>query len=155
MRIVKIVMISAFMHSRATMIWRVIVPLALAGLLVACSINGPTPNQQLVTKAIALQLSLTQQQLKEQLHLDRPTREQIERLRITKREPLVVQNLLAFHIQGFYDYTMKMSSEGQVTQRQNPFDLYLQRQIEGKSWRLLRRQANDNGESVWYSYFIP
>ena len=143
------------MHLIATRMWRVIGPLALAGLLVACSINGPTPNKQLVTKAIALQLSLTQQQLQEQLHLDPPTREQIEGLRISKREPLVVQNLLTFHLQGFYDYTMKMSSEDKVTQRRNPFDLYLQRQIEAKSWRLLRRQANDNGESVWYSYFIP
>ncbi|MBC6478834.1 MAG: hypothetical protein GDA56_14735 [Hormoscilla sp. GM7CHS1pb] len=146
---------SAFMHSRATRIWRVIGPLALAGLLVACSINGPTPNKQLVEKAIALQLSLTQQQLTQQLHLDSPTSDQIERLRITKREPLVVQNLATFHLQGFYDYTIKMSSEGKVTQGQNPFDLYLQRQIEAKSWRLLRRQANDNGESAWYSYFLP
>lgn len=143
------------MHSIATIIWRLIVPLALAGLLVACSINGPTPNQQLVAKAIALQLSLTQQQLTQQLHLEPPTRSEIERLRIAKRESLVVQNLPTFHLQGFYDYTMKMSEEDRVTQRQNPFDLYLQRQIEGKSWRLLRRQANDNGESVWYSYFIP
>lgn len=142
------------MHSITTRIWRVIGSLALGGLLVACSINGPRPNKQLVEKAIALQLSLTQQQLTQQLHLEPPTSDQIERLRITKREPLVVQNLLTFHLQGFYDYTMKMSSEGQVTQRQNPFDLYLQRQIEAKSWRLLRRQA-DNGESVWYSYFLP
>ena len=143
------------MHSIATRIWRVIVPFALAGLLVACSINGPTPNQQLVAKAIALQLSLTQQQLKEQLHVGPPTREEIKGLRITKREPLMMQDLLTYHLQGFYDYTIKMSEEGKVTQRQNPFDLYLQRQIEGKSWRLLRRQANDNGESVWYSYFLP
>ena len=143
------------MHRAATLIVRVMLTIALVGVLAACSnINGPTPNKQLVRKAIALQLDRTQQQLTQQLHLSEPASLAIARVRITKKEPLVVQDLPTFRVRGTYNLNVKLPKR-QITQRQNPFEVYLQRQQENKTWRLLRPQPTDGGTEVWYSYLIP
>jgi hypothetical protein len=43
-----------------------------------------------------------------------------------------------------------------VTQKKNAFEIYLQRQSEGKTWRLLQREVKDGqaGEAQWSSYLI-
>jgi hypothetical protein len=60
----------------------------------------------------------------------------------------MIQDLQSFRVQGTYDYTVKLPTQ-QVTQRQNPFEVYLQRQQEGKTWRVARLQTNEVGEQVW------
>ena len=143
------------MHRVGTSILRVLLTIVLVALLAACSnINGPTPNKKLVRKAIALQLDRTQQELTEQLHLSETPKSEIARVQITKKEPLIVQDLPTFRVRGTCNLNVKLSKR-QVTQRQNPFDVYLQRQIENQTWRLLRRQLTDEGSQTWYSYLIP
>ncbi len=124
----------------------------LFSLLSACnvtfSISGLEPNQELVKQAIALQLSQTQQQLSHYLELSQPQQWQIDQVVITLLEPLQIQHLSSFHVQGTYDLKLQLSGDEQV-RRQNFFEIYLQRQSEGKTWRLARFQNHN-----WITYLI-
>lgn len=130
------------------------VRLVLIGLLVllsACS-AGITPSNQVLQRGLALQLKQTQQQLSEQLGLDVKDFE-IKRVKITQLYPLEIQNLPANHVQGTYDITIQLPKR-RVTQH-NSFDIYLQRQKEGKTWRLAIPKAADNDtQTTWFTYLI-
>lgn len=120
------------------------------GLLVACSATGGSPNQALVNKAIALQLHLTQEELKSPLHLERSPQIEVKGIQITNSDRLPDQKLPTFHIQGTYNLEIELS-EQTLKQRQNPFEIYLQQQIEGETWRLLRPTSQG---TEWFSYQI-
>ena len=122
------------------------------GLLVACSATGGSPNQALVNQAIALQLHLTQAELNSPLHLERSPQIEVKGIQITNSDRLPDQKLPTFHIQGTYNLEIKLS-EQTIKQRQNPFEIYLQQQIEGETWRLLRPQTTAQG-TEWFSYQI-
>lgn len=132
------------------MLMRLIAIAILLGLLTACSVRVE-PSHKLVQQAIALQLEQTQQQLGKQLGLHFQGLE-VERVAITQREPVEIQSLPAYHVRGTYDLTLKLPRK--VTQTQNSFDVYLQRQQEGKTWRLLIPQAEKKDKSTWLSYLI-
>lgn len=120
-------------------------------LLTACGNIGLEPSSRLVQRAIALQVEQTQQQLSQQLGLNVFGFE-INRVAVTKQEPLMIQNLAAYHVQGTYNVTLKLPRR--VTQ-QNPFDIYLQRQKEGKTWRLALPQSTGNDPKLtWVTYLI-
>lgn len=122
-------------------------------LLTACGTSGITPSSQVVQKGLAFQLEQTQQQLSQKLGLNVKAFE-IRRLKITQQEPLEIQDLPAYHLQGTYDLIMQLPKR-QVTQQQNPFDLYLQRQKEGKTWRLAQPKFTDNDtQPTWFTYLI-
>lgn len=122
-------------------------------LLTACGSIGLLPTSQLVQKAIALQLSQTQQQLNQQLNLDFQGFE-IKRLAITQEKPLTIENLPAFRVRGTYDLILKLPNR-QLKQLQQPFDLYLQIQKEGKTWRLLLPdKGGKDTQRLWRSYLI-
>lgn len=129
----------------------------LLGLLTACGTVGLEPSSQLVQRAIALQLSQTQQQLSQQLQpYIRPQlpKFEINQLVITEQKPLVIQDLPAYRVRGTYDLTIEQSRR-RVTQQQNPFEVYLQRQKEGKTWRLaLPHEGGKNTEPTWLTYLI-
>lgn len=129
----------------------------LVGLLVACSSYGPTPNRKLIKEAIALQLSQTQANLTQQLNLPYIPPFEINRIKVKHTEPLTLENLPAFHIVGTYDLTLKLRDrEGdtqhfrEVKQAKNSFEVYLQRQIQGQTWRLAKPQPSGD----WYTYLI-
>lgn len=135
---------------------RIITVSLLVVLLSACGVTEQ-PSRSLVGKAIALQVSETQTLLTQELRLkaDQSPRFSIDRVEIVEQTPLEIQDLPAYHLRGTYDLTLKISDR-QVTQRQNPFDLYLQRQIEGKTWRLARYQPGDEEtEATWLTQLVP
>lgn len=136
---------------------RLIVMAILLGLLTACGTAGMKPSGQLVRQAIALQMSLTQQQLTQQLQPSdspQPPKFQIKRVAIAQQEPLVIQNLPTYHIWGTYDVALQLPKR-QVTQKQNPFEVYLQRQQEGKTWRLALPQfTGKDPNPTWLTYLI-
>ena len=136
---------------------RLVLTAILLMLLTACGTVGLEPSSQLVQRALALELSQTQQQLSQQLHTSgrpQPPSFEINRVVITQQEPLVIQNLPAYHVQGTYDLTIQLPKR-RVTQQQNPFEVYLQRQKEGKTWRLaLPQSTGKNSEPVWLTYLI-
>ena len=122
-------------------------------LLAACGSIGLLPTSELVQKAIAFQLSQTQQQLSQQVDLDFQGFE-IKRLSITQEQPLTIENLPAFRVRGNYDLIVKLPNR-QLTQPQQAFDLYLQIQQEGKTWRLLLPdKGSKDTQRIWRSYII-
>lgn len=130
--------------------------LILIGLLVllsACGASGMSPSNQVVQRGLALQLKQTQQQLSKQLNLDVKEFE-IKRVKITQLSPLEIQNLPAYHVKGRYDMTMQLPKR-RLSQQHNSFDIYLQRQKEGKTWRLAIPKAADNDtQTTWFTYLI-
>lgn len=122
-------------------------------LLTACGTSGIAPSSQVVQRGLALGLEQTEQQLSKQLGLDVKGFE-IKRVEITQQEPLEIQNLPAYHVKGTYDLTMQLPKR-RLSQQHNSFDIYLQRQKEGKTWRLAIQKAADNDtQPVWFSYLI-
>lgn len=125
-------------------------------LLTACSVSSPptefAPDGETVQNAILLQLSQTEQRLSQQLNATHPQLE-ISQINVKQIEPVYVDDLAAYHLQGIY--TLKLTLPRQkVTQKNNPFDIYLQRQIEGKTWRLLRREVLPGKKPEWKSYLV-
>jgi hypothetical protein len=127
---------------------RVIWAIALSLLLTACGTVGVKLPQDLVEQAIALQLSQTQQELSQQLRLDLQPEIQIRRVKISEKKPLQIQELQAYQVKGTCDYTIQLPKRA-ITQRQAPFEVYLQRQKEGKTWRLAFIKTNENDEPIW------
>ncbi|MDP5017790.1 hypothetical protein FJR11_04055 [Anabaena sp. UHCC 0187] len=121
--------------------------------LTACSSIALLPTPELVQKAIALQLEQTQQQLNQQLDLNFQ-KFNIQRISITQEQPLTIENLPAYRVQGNYDFTVKLPKRS-FKQVQKHFEVYLQIQKEGKSWRLLIPEKNrQDPQSKWHSYLI-
>lgn len=119
-------------------------------LLTACGM-GLEPSSKIVQRAIALQLQQTQQQLSQQLDLKINSFE-INSVAISQQQPLKIENLPAYHVQGNYNVTLKLPKR-RLTQ-QNPFDIYLQRQKEGKTWRLAIPESSGKTSPNWRTYLI-
>lgn len=119
----------------------------LAVCLTACAGLGPGPSQQLVKQAIALELSQTQQVLSQQLRLAEPGKLQINQVKVAEQTPLVIQDLPSYRVRGTYSYTVKLDDRS-ISRQDNPFEVYLQRQKEGKTWRSARLQPGEEG-AVW------
>lgn len=119
----------------------------LAILLTACRFVTTTPNDAPIRQAIALQLNQTQQELTQKLKLDRPPTWTIERLRVDDRQLLEIDDLPTFYLRGTYDLHLQLTQP--IDRRHQPFEVYLQLQSEGKTWRLLR--PLDNG---WKSQLL-
>jgi hypothetical protein len=106
-------------------------------LLAACRFVTSTPNESLVRQAISLQLDRTQQELTQKLKLDRPPTWTIEHLRVDDRQLLSIDDLPTFYLRGTYDWQLQLPTQKVQRQHQH-FEVYLQIQNEGKTWRLLR-----------------
>ncbi|WP_223257376.1 hypothetical protein [Phormidesmis priestleyi] len=141
----------AFEENKVRRSIQIILAVILVSLITACSANNLTPSNQIVRRAIALQATQTQQELSQQLRLKSPDLK-VDRVKVTSQEPLAIQNLSAYRVQGNYDYTLKLSQRS-VTQKDNPFEVYLQRQSEGKTWRLAQKQREENGSS-WVTQLV-
>lgn len=134
---------------------RAIWSIALALLLTACGIVGGKPSTELVQQAIVLQLSQTQQELSQQLRLDDQLGSiRINRVKVNEQTPLQINNLQSYHLIGTCDFTVKLANRS-ITQRDTPFEVYLQRQQEGKTWRVASLKPNENGEPIWVTQRIP
>jgi small-conductance mechanosensitive channel len=124
-------------------------------LLNSCGLRTPptelAPNGEIVQRAIALQLSQAEQTLARQLSLNAPEID-LSNIRVQKLQPLFVAKLPTYHLQGKYNLKLKLTRR-QITQNNNSFDVYLQRQAEGKTWRLLKKDHHQE-RSLWSSYLI-
>lgn len=129
---------------------RLVVICLLVVLLSACNGNPLTPTNKLVKKAIAIQVGQTQELLGKQLDLDVKNFE-IKHLAIRKQKYQIVNSLPAYKIEGTYDLTLKLPQR-ELSQDKKPFEIYMQLQKEGKTWRLL--QPDNSDEAIWHSYLI-
>ncbi|KZL50856.1 MULTISPECIES: hypothetical protein [Cyanophyceae] len=132
---------------------RFLITLILLVFLTGCGSIGLLPTTQLVQKAIALQVQQTQQQLHQKLNLDFQGFD-IKGLKILQEQPLTIESLPAFRVRGTYDLILNLPKR-QLKQLQQPFQVYLQIQQEGKSWRLLvPAQDSKDTPKTWRSYLI-
>jgi hypothetical protein len=134
--------------------------LLLSSCSVTFSLGGFQPTRDVVQRALALELSQNQQQLRQHLsrYVDRGDKMpnyEIKRVEIWKEEPLKIEDLLSYHIRGSYNLTIQLPDK-RVTERQNSFDLYLQRQTEGKTWRLAKPVTPEENDEApaWATYLI-
>ena len=138
--------------------YRVCLMLLLVLFITACQVKTAplefAPDGEIVQKAIALQLQRTQIRLSEQLKATLPELD-VKQIQVKTIEPIAISELPAYHLQGTYDVTLTLPRQT-VTQKKNAFEIYLQRQNEGKTWRLLQREVKDgqNGKTQWSSYLI-
>jgi hypothetical protein len=126
-------------------------------ILTACGTSTPplslAPTKQLVEKAIALQISQTQHKLTQQLQAASPNIE-ISQVKLKQLEPLFLDDLPTYHIWGTYNLTLKLPQQ-KLTQPNSSFDVYLQRQPEGKTWRLaLPTDIGNSTQPHWHTYQI-
>ncbi|TVQ48921.1 MAG: hypothetical protein EA365_00785 [Gloeocapsa sp. DLM2.Bin57] len=132
---------------------RWLLSLSIVLMLTGCS--GPTPSLgfapdgTIINKAIALALEQTQASLSEQLTTNLPTTE-ISNINVDELEPLYVGKLPTYHLRGTYVLKLQLS-ENNTEKQTNEFDIYVQRQIEGKTWRLLKKQPD---REEWFSYSL-
>lgn len=128
---------------------RAILAALLMVLLTSCGFGNP--NQAVVEKAIALQISQTQANLGQLLYADttQPPQFTINRVKIAEQKSLTIEELKGYQVQGTYDLTFTFPDH-QVMQRQNPFTVYIQRQADSKTWRWARPQADSaDSEKQW------
>lgn len=133
---------------------RFVVLISLAAVLTACNLTSPPSD--IVQKAIALQLGQTQQSLAQALGMpaDADPKTAISHVAIAERKSELVGKLPTYHVQGTYDLTAAYGDE-QINQKRNQFDVYVQEQIEGKTWRLLKPDVDADGKTLqWRSYLI-
>ncbi len=126
----------------------------LAFGLVACQHPSALPNE-LVRQALALQIDQTNALLTQQLKasgLAAPLVD-IKRVVVLMETPLMIEQLPGFHVKGVYDAVVDLPDR-QLTQRQQTFALYLQRQAEGKTWRLAFPIPQPDGSFVWNTQWI-
>lgn len=123
----------------------------------ACQSEKPplefAPAGAVVQQAIVFQLERTQTALSQQLNTPTPDFE-VSKINVENIEAIAVNNLPAYHLRGVYNLKLILPRQT-VTQKRNPFDIYLQRQSEGKSWRLLRRDIDPRTDrEQWSSYLV-
>ncbi len=111
------------------------------------------PDGQIVKAAIALQLGQRLNPLSEQLNTEKPNLD-ISNINVKNIDTVTISNLPSYHLTGTYNLKLILPRQ-QVKQNQNKFDIYLQRQAEGKTWRLLSKDNQiSSGEVSWKSYLI-
>ena len=134
------------------------IALAFIMLLTACEgvrTADPIPTKPLVAQALALQVQQTQAQLTQHLRLrEAATDIQITQVKIQQRSSLPIDDLPGYRVQGTYTVKLALPSHT-IVRRNNPYDLYLQRQREGKTWRLARWQTDEVGDSFWVTQLVP
>lgn len=128
-------------------------------MIAACGAPTPplsyAPSKDLVESALQRQLQFPQTELANKLQIEVPNYA-VSHLKIEDLTPLYLDELATFHLRGHYDLAITgVNAERPIRQKKNPFDLYLQRQQEGKTWRLLRLETSSgDSESHWASYLI-
>ena len=126
-------------------------------LVVACQGSPPplefAPDGAVVKQAILLQLSQTQAKLSQNLNANQPEFT-VSKIAVEDIDAITVNRLPTYRLKGTYSLKLKLPRQT-VKQPRNPFDVYLQRQSEGESWRLLRRDIDPaSQEAHWTTYLI-
>lgn len=132
---------------------KMVMVIVLATVLVACGSANTVPNA-VVKKAIALQATQTQQQISDQLRLSSSPKVQIDRFKVNDQSPVNIQGFPSYKVKGTYDFTLKLPKQ-QVNQKDNPFEVYVQRQGAGKttSWWFAQQQEIED-ELDWVTQAI-
>jgi hypothetical protein len=119
--------------------FKLILTAIIAFLLIGCSPMVLITDSRLVQRAISRQISLSEEKiggLYSPQNADASTI-RVHGIRITQVESLMIENLPSLRSRGNYDLQRKRRGQ-RLIQKQKPFDLYLQSQKQGLTWRLAR-----------------
>ncbi|MGI0483108.1 hypothetical protein ACN4EE_20285 [Geminocystis sp. CENA526] len=123
-------------------------------LCVSCSVEKPplefAPSPSIIEKALTFKLEYEQESLSRQL-TQKKLNFTITEINITKIEPIILFNLPTYHLEGNYKIKLSKNTR-QNTSVTNTFNLDLQRQSTGKTWRILLQSKEKN--SVKYSSYL-
>lgn len=72
----------------------------------------------------------------------------LKNIQVKQLDSFFLKGLPVYHVQGTYDLDLKFTTRTE-TRKQNSFDLHLQRQTEGKTWRSLKKVP-----AGWQSFVI-
>lgn len=140
-------------RSIITLVLTVIFGIALTACGTAKPTLGVAPSKYLIEKALEEQVTQTQQQLAQQLQSS-PPEFAITQIAFQQLQPLYLGDLPTYRIQGTYHITIK-SPKQPLTETENSFNMYLQRQKEGKTWRIALPQYISNGiPTNWRTYLL-
>ncbi len=134
-----------------------ILQVCLAGILLIglTGCTTLTPSHRVIEQALSTQIGQVQAELGQQLKLaDQWSGFTISHLVVTEQTPLTIEGLPGYRLRGTYDYTLK-APKREITRQQNPFELYLQRQKENKTWRLARPVVSETNEPAWVTQRLP
>lgn len=133
----------------------IILLISILGFCNSCTSLTPplelAPNREIIAKGIYLQLQQTHNFISNNLQIKSPKLE-ITEINVTKIEPFFIHSLPVYHLKGTYKLNLQLTKK-EIKQNLKFFDLYLQRQKEGKTWHLIRHQ-NQNNSLKWFSYKI-
>lgn len=124
-------------------------------LCTSCINNQPplefAPNPSIIEKAIIFKLQKQHQYLSKQLQTNAP-KLQVTKINIQKIEPTIINHLPTYHLEGTYKLDFKQN-RGKNRIINNSFNLDLQRQPKGYTWRILMKTKEKNSEK-YSSYQI-
>ncbi len=129
--------------------------------LTACGGGSPSvslsPNSDTIKKAIILQVKHSQSAISQQLNAANPNL-RISHIKVRQLDAQYLAKLPTYHLQGRYDLDLELPTQT-VKQSGNSFDIYLQRQREGKTWRWLQPESQDSEAAEgmaqhWRTYLI-
>lgn len=122
----------------------------LSLLLTACQ---GQPDRGVVRAGLQVQLEQTQQDLSRQLRLE-PPRVKVSRVRVAAVAPLTIGDRPAFRVEGDYDWRQE-GAEATPSNTHVPYEIYLQRQVQARTWRLARPAGEREGQQSWRTFYIP
>lgn len=136
----------------------ILIPVLLISLaLWGCSPAGITPTPTLIQQALTLQI----RQINHRLNLksdiaNSPKAFKITRVAIARLEPMAIDGLQGFQVEGTYDISVR-GSDRRFGERHNPFRIYLQKQAGGRIWRLAwpENDAAPMRDRKWSTIAIP
>jgi hypothetical protein len=120
--------------------------------LLGCQ-NGQAPREfapsgAIIQRAMELKLTAYYKDLSQTIAAPTPMVE-VKNIYVKQLDSFFLHQLPVYHVAGTYDVAIAFNHRIETRPR-NTFDLYLQRQREGKTWRSLTQDKNG-----WHSYPLP
>lgn len=132
--------------------WLIYILIAI--LCVSCSLEKPplefAPNPSIIEKALRFKLEYQQDSLSRQLRQKKPEFT-LTQINVTKIEPIIKFNLPTYHLEGTYKIKLAKNNHKKRLIN-NTFNLDLQRQSTGKTWRILIKTKQK--KSTQYSSYL-
>lgn len=105
----------------------------------ACAMIKPplelSPNPEIIQKALYLQLEEKYKKISSNLQSS-PLPIEIKKINVKQINPLFLNDSAVYHLQGEYNLQLQLNNKN-VQHKNKPFDLYLERQKEGKTWHII------------------
>lgn len=131
-----------------------IIYISIVILCVSCTVEKPplefAPSPSIIEKALTFKVEYEQKSLSRQL-TEKKLNFTITEINIKKIEPIILFDLPTYHLEGNYKIKFSKNSH-QNTSVTNTFNLDLQRQSTGKTWRILLKSKDK--KSVKYSSYL-